>query len=195
MRSSPIAGDPVTDSFDTSKLLDIDVQQFPRPASLVALHRRHWIQIAQARQTNPSNHSRHGRATATHQETDSSAGQPTMPQIDDPFVEALANPTHAARSRRTIPQPFGSFGTIPTQPLPSRPPAHANGFSGGGHRPPLLEHSFHQQGSTRRTTSRILVHVHLGSSVRSVRFEGFQIRRSRPDGQLFSMNNVLRHHN
>src|SRR5438128_1062446 len=27
MRSSPIAGDPVTDSFDTSKLLDTDVQQ------------------------------------------------------------------------------------------------------------------------------------------------------------------------
>jgi len=31
--------------------------------------------------------------------------------------------------------------------------------------------------------------------VRSVRFRDFQIRRSRPDGQPLSGNNVLRHHN
>ena len=80
------------------------------------------------------------------------------------------------------------------QPLPSSTIGNTDGLRRRAHRPSLFAHSLDQQGSTQRTSSRILVHVHSGPSCQPVRLKSFQIDESRPDGQLASRNNVLASH-
>jgi hypothetical protein len=181
-------------SFDPSELLRIEMQQASHPVVLVAHHRR-WrsIQGAQSFQSGRSDDACNRCAAAAYMVCDLSAGQPRSAKFHYSSSRTRTGTAGAVWPRRAVIQSLESCLSEASQPLPSRTRTDANCVTRFIHRPAVREHSIDQQGSTLRRESSILMNVHLGLLRLSVCSHS-QIHRSRPGGQLLSLNNVLRHH-
>src|SRR6266581_1226385 len=182
-------------ALDAAKSLRVNVKHVARCCMLVTLNRFDRIEKAQPSKTCCSAHTSHGRrAGGSNAVRNLPHGHSCLSQLHDPRSLLSANLFRLIlRSRATVFEWLVGYGS--SSPLARSANAHPRCPCRCAERPSLILHPLYQQRSTRGQTSRILVYVHPGSSVRSVRLEGFQIRRSRLDGQLLSGNNLLRHHN
>jgi len=183
----------VADAVESAKSFHVDVQQLAGTFTLVAMNRRRRIDVAQAIHSRPpANASDRGDADAGD-DGDPSDGHAFTPQLDDQGTGGRVDGVRAVWSRASVRHRLIVFSAA--DPLVRPTYTQASGLRRLSERPATLQDAMDQQRSTCREASRILVDVHLGSSLPTCSFGHFQIGGSRPDGQAFSRNNVLVHHN
>jgi len=196
--SSPlpvVAGDTMSDGADAAQLLDVQVQELTGKLLFVAPHRLGRLKGAKTTKATALKDASHRRARQAQAGCNLTSRQTSAAQSDDlshHLCRGLGR--HPVRSRRALHEPRRALGPVPGQPPVSRSLAEALGLSRLLHRPPLLAHPPYKQGSTCDAASGILVDVHPGLLSGTDRLGPNQLLRKSSDGQLLSLNNVLRLH-
>ena len=125
---------------------------------------------------------------------DLSGGIASTPQTQDLFHPVgMGFGWHALRSAAAIDQRRLTGLSIPPSPLRRSLATQAGRLGGTGQRHPRF-HPLNQKQSTGRTTSGILVKLHLGSSDDLLALDTSSLTDLDPDGQLIHGNNLLRNH-
>jgi hypothetical protein len=188
-----ITSDAMADTAEASQLLDIEVDQFSRAISLVTAIRLFGLEVLKSRQTMAQKDAGHRRRRETHAQCDLRAcASPTAQaqRLLDPLGMSL--PRHPQWPAAAIEQSrlAGLFES--PLPLEGRPPRTTSRRGGPAHGHPSKDPT-HQEHSTRRGNSGILVKLHLGSFVETVALNTSSLTDLGPDGQqTLPVNNVLR---
>ncbi len=193
--SGAISMDAMADTADPAQLLDIDVDQLTWAISLIPQDWLLGLEAFEASQTVTGQDPGNRRVRKTHPHGDLRTGVAAPAQPDhllDPIRMNLLG--HPIGSGTAIHQRRLASLSMPSSPLPSTLAAQTGRLGGAGHRRTCLD-PLHQQQSTGRATSGILVKLQLGSSSdESVALDTSSLTDRDPDGQLTYVNNVLRNH-
>jgi hypothetical protein len=186
--------DAMSNTSDTTQLLDVDVDQFAGPISLVSDDRLLGLEALEPRQAMASQDPGHGRRAQPHARCDLRARIPSLAQTQhvlNPVRVGL--PRHPMRAGTAVDQ--GRLAGLGKSPLPleGRPPGYTGRRGGPGHGHPS-DDPLNEQGSTGWATSGIVVKLHLGSFGWPLALNTSSLTDPGPDGQLQTrtVNNVLR---
>jgi hypothetical protein len=151
----------VADRFDPPELLGVDVQELARPFALIAHDRRLRLERAQFAEPQATQNAADRRGGHRQLARERRAAQAVAPPVLD-LSHALGRHLVSTAPRRRTPivqrrRRTGAVARQPTVRLPCRQPS---GAGGRAHRPAVLRDPLHQQGSTLRHQTRILVQVH-----------------------------------
>ena len=193
LAAASIPRDAMADLIDAPELLHIEVEEFTGMVVDIAPHRLGCSERPQAAEPSPLEPSRDRRSRHPYLCRDLLAGHAGPPQLDHPLDQLRRRaPRHPLRPRRPVHKARRSF-----MPKARKPPvrgalAQALGLSRLLHRPPQCHHTFHQDRSTRRTASGILVQIHPVPPACGFRHP--QHAGSGSDGPLLLLNNLVRFH-
>jgi hypothetical protein len=186
----------MTDTADTPQLLDVDVDQLPRAFSLVSDNRLFGLEAPELRDAGAGQDASHRGRTQAHANCDLGTRVASSAQAQD-FLDPIRMrlPRHPVGPRTAIDQRRFAGLSISSLPLEGRPSRDTGRLGGAGHGHSSLD-SMHQQDSTGRATSGILVKLHLGSFGRLLALNTSSLTDLGPDGQqTLPVNNVLRNEN
>jgi hypothetical protein len=192
--SRAVTVDAMADAADPTQLLDVDVDELSGVFSLVAHDGFFGIEVFESGDPVAGQDPVDRRGGESDSSCDLGGGIASSAQ-----PENLLHPLrmgcggHAVRSRAAIDQRRLPGLPIPFLPLRSSLATQSGRLGGAGQRHPGLNPS-HQQQSTGRATSGILVKLHLGSSGGLMALDTSSLTDLDPDGQLTYVNNVLRNH-
>jgi hypothetical protein len=185
--------DAMSDSADTSQLLDIHVDELARVISLVSDDRLFGLEALEPGQAMASQDAGNCGRRETYSGCDlgirvASAAQPQN------FLDSvwMSLPRHPQRPGTAIDE--GRLAGLSISPLPlERRPARYTGRLGGPRHGHTSEDPMNQKQSTGWATSGILVKLHLGSFGRPLALNTSSLTDLGPDGQqTLPVNNVLR---
>ena len=190
-----VAGDAMTNGFDTGELLGVDVDEFSRAVTLVAANQRLGIEVLKPREAFPRQDAGHGGGAGADPGGDLESGLAPTAQPQD-FIHdgGMGLSRGSVRPGAAIDQ--RRLASLPITFLPFRSGSAVNtcrfGGAGRGH---AGFHSLNHQESTGRASSGILVKLHLGFSFDELlALDTSSLTEKSPDGQLPPGNNVLRDH-
>jgi hypothetical protein len=184
----------MADAADATKLLDIDVDQLARAFSLVSDDRLGRVEVLQAREAGAGQDASDRGATQADSRGDLTACIATSSKSQDLLdTHGMGLARHSVGPRTAIDQRRLAGLSISRLPLKRRPPRYTSRLGGAGRAHPL-KHPRHQQHSTGRASSGILVQLHLGSFDDLLALNTSRLIDLDPDGQLPHGNNVLRNH-
>jgi hypothetical protein len=141
----------------------VDVDQLARPFALIADHRRLGLERAQLAQPETAQNAADRRDRHGQLARDRRAAQALPPPALDlghAHVRHLVGTL--LRRRAPVDQRRGPAVPIAREPAVSLSLRQSRSAGSRPHRPALFDHPLHQQESTLRHQTRILVHVHPG---------------------------------
>jgi hypothetical protein len=185
--------DAMSDTTDTSQLLDVDVDQLARAISLISHDRLLRLEALEPRETGPGQDAGDGGRTQAHPGRDLGTRVATTAQPQNLLDSVrMSLPWHPARPGTAIDEGRLAGLSISPLPLERRPPRYT-GRLGGPRHGHSSQDSLNQKQSTDWATSGILVKLHLGSFGRPVALNTSSLTDLGPDGQqTLPVNNVLR---
>jgi hypothetical protein len=192
--SGAVSVDAMAHATDPAELFDVDMDELSGTFSLVADDRLFGIEVLESGDAVARQDPVDRRWGESNTSSDLGGGIASSAQAQNllhPLGVSFAR--HVVRSRAAIDQRRLAGLPIPPSPLRSSLATHTGRLGGAGHRHPGLN-PLHQQQSTGRTTSGILVKLHLGSSGGLMALDTSSLTDLDPDGQLTYVNNLLRNH-
>jgi hypothetical protein len=192
--SGAVSVDAMADAADPTQFLDVDVDELSRVFSLVAHDGFFGIEVFESGDPVAGQDPVDRRGGESDSSCDLGGGIASSAQPENllhPLGVSFAG--HVVGSRAAIDQRRLAGLPIPPSPLRSSLATQAGRLGGAGQRHPGLN-PLHQQQSTGRATSGILVKLHLGSSGGLTALDTSSLTDLDPDGQLTYVNNVLRNH-
>jgi hypothetical protein len=160
---APIAGHAVTNRFDAPELLGVDVDQLARPLALVAHDRWPRLERRQPAEPEPAQDAADRRDRNGELARDRRAAQAlASPAFDLGHAHVCHLVPRVLGRRAPVGQRCRPAAAVAREPTVSLALRQSRGAGGRDDRPALLDHPPHQQESTLRRQTRILVHVHPG---------------------------------
>ena len=158
-----VAGDAVADELDATQLLDVDVDELSGVVPLIAVNGLLGVEVLEPRQAFSSQDAGHSGRTQAHSGGDLGSCLPTPAQPDDLFHNhGMGLTRRTTRPRAAIDQCRLAGLLISAFPFRSGSAVNTGRLGGAGHGDACLDALDHQH-STGRTSSGILVKLHLGS--------------------------------
>jgi hypothetical protein len=153
----------MADRLDPSELLGVDVDQLARPFALIAHDR--WLGLERAQLAQPETtqnaadrRDRHGKLARNRR-----AAQALAPPALDVGHAPVRHLVGTMLGRRApVDQRRGPAGTVARKPAVRLPVRQSRSAGRRPHSPALICDPLHQQESTLRRQTRILMHVHPG---------------------------------